>query len=118
MVNKLLRTFKPIFDRVLVQKINPKTITKSGILLPESINKGSKSFFMAKVLSTGTGKINQFTGEYYKSFVKPGDTVVVPEHGGISIQQLFGEIDHEISSDLVVYREEDILGIFENGSQK
>ena len=73
---------------------------------------------MAKVLSTGSGKINHFTGEYYKSSVKPGDTVVVPEYGGISIQEIYGEIENDTTSDFIVYKEEDILGIFENDSQK
>lgn len=103
---------------MLVQRINLKTITKSGILLPESINKGNKGFFMAKVLSTGCGKMNQFTGEYYKPVVQPGDTVVVPEHGGISIRQFYEEIDSGTTSDLIVYKEEDILGVFENDDQK
>ncbi|EAK90622.1 chaperonin 10 Kd subunit, partial [Cryptosporidium parvum Iowa II] len=116
-VNKLLRTFRPIFDRVLVQRIHPKAVTKSGILLPESINKGGKGFFMAKVLSTGTGKINQFTGEYNKCLLKPGDTVIVPEYGGIHIQQFYEEVNHGTSLDLMVYKEEDILGIFENDSK-
>lgn len=97
-----------------MQRINPQKITKSGIILPESITKGSQNFFMAKVLSIGTGKINQFTGEHFKCTVKPGDTVIVPEYGGINIQRFSGEIDNKIKSDLIVYKEEDILGIFEN----
>ncbi|KAJ1613619.1 putative chaperonin subunit [Cryptosporidium canis] len=114
MTNKFIKSFKPIFDRVLVQRLHPQKITKSGIILPESISKGGKNFFIAKVLSTGTGKFNQFTGEYLKCSVKPGDTVVVPEYGGIHVQQFSGDFDNT-KPDMIVYKEDEILGTIESG---
>jgi chaperonin GroES len=78
-------------DRVLVQKITAKTKTAAGVLLPESavqmINEG-------RVLGVG---------EKTKYGVKEGDRVIVPEFGGLKMK-----FDDQ---EVLVYREEDILGV-------
>merc|ERR1711945_16111 len=45
------RGFKPLFDRVLVQRVAAETKTAGGILLPGE----AKQLPIAKVLSVGTG---------------------------------------------------------------
>ncbi|BAM38709.1 chaperonin [Theileria orientalis strain Shintoku] len=94
------RRFVPLFDRVLVSKIKPEHKTKSGILLPDSANLSSR---MAKVVAVGAGRHNS-KGELVAPTLKVGDTVVIPEYGGMDLK-FEGEV-------YTAYREEDIIGTY------
>ena len=78
-------------DRVLVRKITPQSKTAAGVLLPDS---AVQMLNEAQVVSVGAKT---------KYGVQIGDRVVVPEFGGLKIK-----VD---DSELVVYREEDVLGV-------
>ncbi|KAK2197170.1 bifunctional GroES chaperonin superfamily/GroES chaperonin family/GroES-like superfamily/Chaperonin GroES [Babesia duncani] len=93
------KKFVPLLDRILVSKIKPETKTPSGILLPESTNLSSR---LAKVLAVGAGKVTP-QGEAIAPKIQVGDTVLIPEYGGMDIK-----LDGEKFS---VYREDDIIGI-------
>ena len=102
-VAQTLKSFKPMFNRVLVQRYAPELKTKGGIVLPDT-NKGS-SILEATVMATGPGRMNM-EGVTVPMNVATGDKVLLPEYGGTKVQ-----LDNE---DYFLFRDEDILGKFEN----
>mmetsp|Transcript_2823 Transcript_2823/g.4664 ORF Transcript_2823/g.4664 Transcript_2823/m.4664 type:complete len:103 (+) Transcript_2823:78-386(+) len=98
-MSNIAKRFIPLMDRILVQKIKAEAKTASGIFLPESAKKDPN---WAKVLSVGPGKHGK-EGDLVPVNVKVGDTVVVPEYGGVSLK-----FDNE---EYHVFRDDDIMGI-------
>ena len=92
---------KPIYDRILVKPLDPETITKSGIVIPDNAQeKPSKG----TVIRVGKGRLLD-NGGYATLEVKEKDTVLYGKFAG---QQIKIE-----GADYVVLKEEDILGIIE-----
>jgi chaperonin GroES len=90
----VLKTLVPLGDRVLVQRVVTATETKSGVLLPESSVKKTNE---GSVVEVGPGtKDHDMT-------VKKGDTVVLPEYGGVSLK-----VD---DTEMFLYREAEILAV-------
>mmetsp|Transcript_109717 Transcript_109717/g.305794 ORF Transcript_109717/g.305794 Transcript_109717/m.305794 type:complete len:103 (+) Transcript_109717:76-384(+) len=94
----IVKRFVPLMDRVLVQKLKAEVKTAAGVLLPESATKTPN---WAKVLAVGPGKLSK-EGELLPMNVKVGDTVVVPEYGGVTLK-----LDNE---EYHVFRDEDMMG--------
>lgn len=88
---------EPMFDRVLVKKVEAETQTKGGIMLPENQAKTHNG----TVVAVGNGARNR-EGDFYKPVLKPGDKVMLPEYGGNKVD-IGGETHY-------VYRESDIIG--------
>ena len=92
---------QPIHDRVLVKPLNPDTVTKSGILIPDNAqekpNKGT-------VVKAGKGRVLE-NGTVVALEVKENDVVLYGKHAGQQIK--IG------TEDYVVLKEEDILGVIE-----
>merc|ERR1712066_115428 len=93
------KRFVPLLDRVLVQRLKAEVKTASGVLLPDSAAKAPN---WAKVLAVGPGRTNK-DGELMPMNVNVGDTVVVPEYGGMTL-----EFDNEKYH---VFRDEGMMGI-------
>merc|ERR1712228_922561 len=93
------RRLIPLLDRVLVKRIEPPTKSIGGVLLPESaqtkLNEGV-------VIATGPGKRDK-DGQLLPMGVKPEDKVLLPQYGGNEVT-----IEDE---DLVLFRDDDILGV-------
>merc|ERR1719162_903862 len=94
-----VKRFIPLMDRVLVQKLKAETKTATGILLPETSKKTTN---WAKVLAAGPGRRTK-NGDLVPMGVKIGDTVVVPDYGGMTLK--FDEEEYQ------VFRGEDMMGI-------
>ena len=93
--------FKPLHDRVLIRRI-VEEVTKGGIIIPDTAKeKPSKG----KILAVGSGKVGE-NGEIKPLDVKAGDTVLFGKYAGTDVR-----VDDE---ELVVMREEDIMGIIED----
>ncbi|CAA2962127.1 10 kDa heat shock, mitochondrial-like [Olea europaea subsp. europaea] len=88
---------EPLFDRVLVKKIEAEAQTKGGIMLPENQTKTHNG----TVVAVGTGARSR-EGDFYKPILKAGDKVMLPEYGGNKVD-IGGETHY-------VYRESDIIG--------
>lgn len=86
-------------DRVLVQKIKQEAKTASGIFLPEQ---AKQMINQATVISVGEGRLLK-DGQRLACTVKPGDSVIVPEFGGMTLK-----FDDE---EFQIYRNEDIVGV-------
>ena len=91
--------FAPLADRVLVQKIVQKASTAGGVILPEQ---AKQTINAATVIAVGPGRQTK-EGINVSPSVAVGDTVVVPEFGGMSLK--FDD------SDYLVFRNEDIVGV-------
>lgn len=94
-----VKRFVPLMDRVLVQKLKHEAKTASGIFLPEQ---AKQTINQATVIAVGEGRILK-NGEKLACTVKPGDSVIVPEFGGMNLK-----LDDE---EYQIFRNEDIVGV-------
>ena len=98
-MSAVVKRFVPLIDRVLVQKLKQEAKTASGIFLPEQ---AKQTINQATVISVGEGRILK-NGEKLACTVKPGDSVIVPEFGGMALK--FDDEEYHI------FRNEDIVGV-------
>lgn len=90
---------RPLNDRVIIRRLEEEEKTKGGIVLPDT---AKEKPIRGQVVAVGPGKVLD-NGDTRALSVKKGDIVIFGKYSGTEIK-LDG---HE----LVVMREEDILGI-------
>jgi chaperonin GroES len=90
---------RPLHDRVIVKRVEEETTTPGGIVLPGS---AAEKPSQGKVLAVGSGKLLD-NGTVRELEVKVGDKVLFGKYSGNEVK-----VDGE---DLIVMREEDIMGI-------
>ncbi|MEA3249923.1 MAG: co-chaperone GroES [Patescibacteria group bacterium] len=93
---------KPLADRVLVKAIQESETTKSGIVIPETVEKERPE--KGEVIAVGPGKLLD-NGNLASMNVKVGDKVVFKKYGPDEIK-----VDDE---ELLILDESDILAIIE-----
>ncbi|WLF79376.1 mitochondrial heat shock protein Hsp10 [Lodderomyces elongisporus] len=91
---KSAQALKPLFDRVLVQRLKPATKTSTGIYIPE---KNQEKLNQATVIAVGPGMTNTTTGEVIPVSVRAGDKVLLPSFGGNPIK--VGEDEYLLYTD-------------------
>ena len=92
---------RPLHDRVIVKRIEDERKTASGIVIPDT---AAEKPDQGEVVAVGTGKIMD-NGEVRKMAVKAGDRVLFGKYSGQTVK-----VDGE---ELLVMREEDIMGVTE-----
>ena len=92
---------RPLHDRVIVKRLEEERKTASGIVIPET---AAEKPDQGEILAVGKGKILE-SGEVRKLDVKVGDRVLFGKYSGQSVK-----VDGE---ELLVMREEDIMGVVE-----
>lgn len=92
---------RPLHDRIVVKRVEAEEKTASGIVLPGS---AAEKPDMGEVLAVGNGKLLK-NGERLPLEVKVGDKVLFGKYSGQTVK-----VDGE---ELMVMREEDIMGILE-----
>jgi chaperonin GroES len=95
-------SIRPLFDRILVKRVEEATRSAGGLFLPETAKEKPAE---GEVLAVGQGRVNDESGEVTALQVKVGDKVVFGKYAGTEIK-VAGE-------DRVILREDDILGILE-----
>jgi chaperonin GroES len=90
---------KPLHDKILVQLVEPESVSKGGILLPEAYKKRPQE---AIVLAVGGGAITN-DGTVRPLEVGVGDRIMLGKYSGADVQ-----IDSE---DMLVIKESDILAV-------
>ena len=93
---------RPLHDRVIVKRLEEERTTASGIVIPDSAS-GEKPD-QGTVQAVGKGKLLD-DGSTRALDVKVGDKVLFGKYAGQEVK-----VDGE---DLLVMREEDIMGIVE-----
>lgn len=91
---------KPLADRVIVKPLEAEEKTKGGIVLPETAKEKPQE---GKVIAVGKGKTLD-NGQIQTPEVKVGDRVLYGKYSG-------NEITTKEGDELLIMREEDILGI-------
>ena len=93
---------RPLHDRVIVKRLEEDRTTASGIVIPASVEGEKPDQGVIKAI--GNGKILE-DGSSRKLDVKVGNKVLFGKYAGQSVK-----VDGE---ELLVMREEDIMGIVE-----
>ncbi|HLP81054.1 MAG TPA: co-chaperone GroES [Nitrosomonas sp.] len=92
---------RPLHDRVIVKRLEDERKTASGIVIPDS---AAEKPDQGEILAVGNGKAGD-DGKIRPLDVKVGDKVLFGKYAGQSVK-VHGE-------ELLVMREEDIMGIIE-----
>ena len=88
-------------DRVIVKRLEEEAKTKGGIIIPDTAKEKPME---GLVISVGKGKTAD-DGKLIKPDVKAGDRILFGKYSGTEVK-----IDGE---ELLIMREDDILGILE-----
>lgn len=92
---------KPLQDRIMLQRVEEKTTTKGGIIIPDTAQEKPAE---GKIVAVGDGKTND-DGKKIPLEVKKGDRVLFGKYSGTEVQ-IEGD-------EYLIMREDDILGIIE-----
>ena len=93
----MAETIKPLADRVVVKPIERETVSKGGVVLPDTVKEKPQE---GKVIAVGDGKISD-DGKRIPLDVKVDDIVIYSKYGGTEIK-----VNDE---DVMILRESDIL---------
>jgi chaperonin GroES len=91
--------FRPLHDRVVVQRIDAEEKTKGGIIIPDTAKEKPQE---GKIVAVGPGGRDE-AGQLIKPDVKVGDRVLFGKWSGTEVK-----IDGE---DLLIMKESDIMGV-------
>ena len=92
---------RPLHDRVLVKRLEETDERHGSIIIPDSAKEKPQE---GKVIAAGTGRVTE-DGKTLPLAVKAGDRVLFGKYSGSEVK-----IDGE---ELLIMKEEDILGILE-----
>ena len=90
---------RPLYDRVIVKRIEQQRTTASGIVIPDSAAEKPEQ---GEVIAVGTGRLLQ-DGTQRELQLKVGDQVLFGKYAGQSVK-----VDGQ---EVLVMREEDIMAV-------
>jgi len=96
-----MKGLRPLGDRILVKRVKEEERTKGGIIIPDTAKEKPQE---GKVVAVGKGKRDD-DGKLIPIEVKAGDKILFGKYSGSEFK-LEGE-------DLLILREDDILGIID-----
>ena len=94
-------SIRPLHDRVLVRRLDDEKTSPGGIVIPDT---AAEKPMQGEVVTVGNGKVQE-NGETRPLDVKAGDKVLFGKYSGTEVK-----VDGE---DLLVMREDDIMGVIE-----
>jgi chaperonin GroES len=92
---------RPLHDRVIVKRLEEERKTASGIVIPDT---AAEKPDQGEIVAAGKGKVTE-EGKLRPLDVKAGDKVLFGKYSGQTVK-VQGE-------ELLVMREEDIMGVVE-----
>ncbi|MEE8482779.1 MAG: co-chaperone GroES [Acidiferrobacterales bacterium] len=92
---------RPLHDRVVVRRIEQEEKSPGGIVIPDT---AKEKPIQGEVVAVGNGKILE-NGDVRPLDVKVGDTVLFGKYSGTEVK--IGD------EEMLVMREEDIMGVVE-----
>ncbi len=92
---------RPLHDRVIVKRMEEERKTASGIVIPDTATEKPDQ---GEVIAVGAGKKDD-KGNHIAMDVKVGDRILFGKYSGQTVK-----VDGE---ELLVMREEDIMGVIE-----
>lgn len=93
--------FRPLHDRVLVERVESDSKTKGGIIIPDTAQEKPME---GKVISVGAGSRDE-SGKLVALDVKKGDRILFGKWSGTEVK-IEGK-------ELLIMKESDIMGIIE-----
>jgi chaperonin GroES len=93
--------FRPLYDRILVKRIEEEQMTAGGIIIPDT---AKEKPIQGKVIAVGKGKVLE-DGSVRDLDVKKGDTILFGKYSGTEIKMEGDEY--------LIMREDDILGVID-----
>jgi chaperonin GroES len=94
--------FRPLHDRVVVERIEESEQRVGGIIIPDSAKEKPQQ---GKIIAVGKGRIEKEGGKITPLDVKAGDTILFGKYAGQEIKIDGGEY--------LILREEEVLGVIE-----
>jgi len=92
---------KPLFDRVLIKRVEADEKVKGGIIIPDTAKEKPME---GKVIAVGAGRLDD-DGKRIPMEVKAGDRILFGKYAGTEIK-----IDDE---EHIILKEDEILGIIQ-----
>ncbi len=92
---------KPLGDRVVIEALAKEEVTKSGIVLPDTVKEKPQE---GKVVAVGTGRTLE-NGQKVALDVKVGDKVIFSKYAGTEVKVE--------GKEYLIINERDILAIIE-----
>jgi len=89
---------KPLYDRVLVKRLESEQVSLGGIIIPDTAQEKTQ---YGAVVAAGEGKLLN-DGTIRKLQVKEGDKIIFGKYSGTEVK--FG------GEDYLILREEELLG--------
>ena len=96
--------FRPLHDRVVLERIDAEAKTAGGIIIPDTVKEKPQQ---GEVVAIGPGGRDE-TGKLVPIDVKIGDRVLFGKWSGTEVK-----ID---GKDLLIMKESDVMGVIEGGS--
>lgn len=95
----MARNIRPLGDRIVIRRLSEEEKTAGGIIIPDTAKEKPQE---GEVIAVGNGKILD-NGSLHKPDVKKGDKILFSKYAGTEVR-----VDGD---DLLVVREDDILGV-------
>ena len=92
---------RPLYDRILVKRIEEQSRTASGLYIPDTAKEKPME---ATIVAVGNGKLQE-DGSLRKLEVKAGDKILFSKYSGSDIK--IEGVEH------LILREDDILAVLE-----
>lgn len=90
---------KPLYDRILVKRLDAKEEVRGGIIIPDS---AKEKPLEAEVIAIGEGKRNE-KGEIMPLTVQVGDTILLGKYAGTEVK--LNDVEH------IILREDEVLAV-------
>ena len=103
----VIKSIKPLFGRVLVQRYVAPKKSSSGMILPDS----KQSSNIGTIIDVSEGKRGE-NGDLMKPILQVGQVVILPEYGATKMPKT------QTHEDLAMYQEEDIVAIVDGEFNK
>ena len=91
----------PLYDRILVKRLEDETVTSGGLIIPDTAKEKPAR---GEVISVGSGKRSK-TGATLPLNVKSGDKILFEKWAGSEVK--LDGVDH------LLLREDEVLGIIQ-----
>jgi len=92
---------RPLYDRIVVKRIEEKETTRNGIIVPDSAKEKPQE---GEVIAVGRGKMLE-NGKVTALDVKVGDRILFGKYSGSDTRQN--------NTEYIVMREDDVFGVLD-----
>jgi chaperonin GroES len=100
-----IMNIRPLYDRIVVKRIEEQETTRNGIIIPDSAKEKPQE---GEVMAIGKGKRLE-NGELVALDVKVGDRVLFGKYSGNETKL--------VGTEYIILREDDVLGILDSTAE-